>query len=229
METYSWQSRQDRLLAELRKNLEGRGVGFERQSVDALVDRLGRHRITWLAGLIATFLNHVKERQLTGDVLSERIERLGDKERAMRFLGVFEKVRGRYEAALKEERAVDFHDLINRAARLVSYGRWEHSYRYVLVDEFQDISAGRMNLLDSLKKPGLAYFLVGDDWQSIYRFAGSDVGIMRNAGDRLGFVQERTLSHTEKESSTRPLPSSSGIPNRPRGRCVRSVPPATKA
>ena len=225
VETYSWQSRQDRLLTELRKNLEGRGVGFERQSVDALVDRLGRHRITWLAGLIATFLNHVKERQLTGDVLSERIERLGDKERAMRFLGVFEQVRGRYEAALKEERAVDFHDLINRAARLVSDGRWEHSNRHVLVDEFQDISAGRMNLLASLKKPGVAYFLVGDDWQSIYRFAGSDVGIMRNAGERLGFVQERTLSRTFRYGDGILDPSSAFVRRNPEQtqRPLRSV------
>ena len=215
VETYSWQSRKDRLLTELRKNLEGRGVRFERQSVEALVDRLGRHRITWLAGLIATFLNHVKERELTGDVLSGRIERLGDKERGRRFLDVFEQVHGRYEAALKEERAVDFHDLINRAARLVSDGRWEHSYRYVLVDEFQDISAGRMNLLSSLKKPGLVYFLVGDDWQSIYRFAGSDVGIMRNAGDRLGFVQERTLSHTFRYGSGILDPSSAFVRRNP--------------
>ena len=38
------------------------------------------------------------------------------------------------------------------------------------------------------------YFLVGDDWQSIYRFAGSDVGLLRDCGDLLGHVEEQTLS-----------------------------------
>ena len=42
----------------------------------------------------------------------------------------------------------------------------------------------------------MAYFLVGDDWQSIYRFAGSDVGLVRDCGDLLGHVEERTLSRT---------------------------------
>ncbi|MCY4654770.1 MAG: UvrD-helicase domain-containing protein [Dehalococcoidia bacterium] len=225
LETYSWQSRQDRLLAELRKNLEGKGVKFERQSVEALVSKLGQHRITWLAGLIATFLNHVKERQLTGDVLSDRIERLGDKERGRGFPDVFEQVHGRYERALRDERAVDFHDLINRAASLVSGGRWDHSYRHILVDEFQDISAGRMNLLASLRKPSVAYFLVGDDWQSIYRFAGSDVRIMRNGVDHLGFVQERTLSRTFRYGSGILDPSSAFIKRNPEQtqRPLRSV------
>ena len=113
-----------------------------------------------------------------------------------RFLDVFAQVRERYERALRDEKALDFHDLINRAARLISSGRWSHAYRYVLVDEFQDISAGRMALLSALRREGLAYFLVGDDWQSIYRFAGSDVGIMRSCGDHLGHVREMTLSST---------------------------------
>lgn len=215
VETYSWQNRQGKLLADLRKNLESRGVGFERQSVEALVSKLGQRRITWLAGVIATFLNHVKESQLTTEVLADRIGLLDDKERGGRFLGVFEQVHERYESALREERAVDFHDLINRAAQLVSEGKWEHSYRYILVDEFQDISAGRMNLLQSLKKRGVAFFLVGDDWQSIYRFAGSDVGIMRNCGKYVGYVQEKTLSNTFRYGSGILEPSSSFVRRNP--------------
>ena len=48
----------------------------------------------------------------------------------------------------------------------------------------------------ALGRTGVAYFLVGDDWQSIYRFAGSDVSLVRNCGDHLGHVRERTLSQT---------------------------------
>ena len=51
-------------------------------------------------------------------------------------------------------------------------------------------------LLQALRGQDVAYFLVGDDWQSIYRFAGSDVGLLRDCGDLLGHVEERTLSRT---------------------------------
>ena len=53
-----------------------------------------------------------------------------------------------------------------------------------------------MALIAALRRVGTAYFLVGDDWQSIYRFAGSDVGLVRDCGSHLGFVCERHLSRT---------------------------------
>jgi len=72
----------------------------------------------------------------------------------------------------------------------------ETSYRYVLVDECQDMSVGQMKLLQALKRDDSVYFLVGDDWQSINRFAGSDVAFLRNCGDYPGHVQTGTLSTT---------------------------------
>ena len=66
------------------------------------------------------------------------------------------------------------------------------------MDEYQDISAARMALLRALKRPGFAFFLVGDDWQSVYRFAGSDVALVRECGQYLGHVRERALSRTSR-------------------------------
>ena len=65
---------------------------------------------------------------------------------------------------LTGENGIDFHDLINRAVETIQSGNWENPLEYALVDEFQDISSGRMALLAALRKNGLAYFLVGDDW-----------------------------------------------------------------
>ena len=53
-----------------------------------------------------------------------------------------------------------------------------------------------MALLRALNGSGVAYFVVGDDWQSIYRFAGSDVSLIRGCGSHLGYVRQRTLSLT---------------------------------
>ena len=194
VETYSWQHRQGVLLPNLRAALEAEGVGFgTRLDARALLDRLARWVISWLTRLLQTFLHHARTSGVTAGELRARAS---GQPRNEDFLGVFEQVRERYEGMLAEEGALDFHDLIHRAAAHLREGRWTSPYRYVLVDEFQDISAGRMALLEALRRPGVAYFLVGDDWQSIYRFAGSDVGLVRDSGVRLGHVRERTLSRT---------------------------------
>ena len=182
---------------------------------ETLIRRLGQERILWLAGLLTTFLNHVKSGGVSVSELRSRAARLGDRRRGESFIDVFEHVYDRYQRLLAEEGALDFHDLINRAARLISAGTWKSRYRYILVDEFQDISAGRMALLSALRRPGTAFFVVGDDWQSIYRFAGSDVGLMRDCGAHLGHVRERTLSRTFRYSDGILNPSTAFVRRNP--------------
>ena len=196
VETHSWQHRQGVLLDTLGRRLEEAGVRFEQVPRQTLVRQLGQERTSWLAGLLATFLNHVKSGGLSSETLRARARQTGDRRRNQRFLDVFEQVRARYQELIAAEDALDFHDLINLAAEHIREGRWKPQYRYVLVDEFQDISAGRMALLQALRRQDVAYFLVGDDWQSIYRFTGSDVGLLHDCGDLLGHVEERTLSRT---------------------------------
>ena len=196
VETYSWQHKRGILLETLRTRLEEAGVRFEQVPRQTLVRQLAQEQTSWLAGLLATFLNHVKSGSLSPETLLARARESGGRRRNESFLAVFEQVRDRYRKLLADQGELDFHDLINIAAEHIREGRWKSEYRYVLVDEFQDISAGRMALIQALRRQDLAYFLVGDDWQSIYRFAGSDVGLMRNCGDMLGHVEERTLSRT---------------------------------
>ena len=196
IETYSWQHREGILLDKLRERLEREEVRFERVSQRELVLQLARQLIEWLARLLAKFLNHVKTNGLSSEELRARARKHGTLWRNERFLKVFEQARTRYEQRLRTEGKLDFHDLINRAAHYIQEGKWETPYQYVLVDEFQDISAGRMKLLEALRRDDTGFFLVGDDWQSINRFAGSDVGLVRNCGDYLGHVRTRTLSKT---------------------------------
>ena len=166
IETYSWQHREGILLRELRERLEREEVRFERVSQRELVLQLARQLIEWLARLLEKFLNHVKTNGLSSEELRARARKHGTLRRNEGFLEVFAQVRARYEQRLRTEGKLDFHDLINRAAQYIREGRWETPYRYVLVDEFQDISAGRMKLLQALRRDDTAYFLVGDDWQS---------------------------------------------------------------
>ena len=196
VETYSWQQSDGTLRDSLHARLEDVGVELERVDRAELVSRLASRQISTLARLLATFLTHAKGARLGDSQLAARGRDSGDPKRAARFLSIYQHVRKEYEDLLATDKSIDFHDLINRAAEFIEAGKWESPYRHVLVDEFQDISAGRMALLSALRRPGVAYFLVGDDWQSICRFAGSDVQLMRNTLEHLGHVEERKLSRT---------------------------------
>ena len=93
---------------------------------------------------------------------------------------------------------IDFHDMINKATKHVEAGRFLSPFRYILVDEFQDISPGRARLLKALldQSSDAQLFAVGDDWQSIYRFTGSDIAIMREFGDHFGHTEQTYLETT---------------------------------
>ena len=185
IETYSWHCKQGILRKQLRRQLEACGVPFNPVPLRELLGDLRDTTVTWLARLIATFLRLVKTAAKSIDELRKRGTMLPGALRNETFIDLFEQVWKRYEAVLSEDGAVDFDDLINRATALIGDNRWPSPYRYVLVDEFQDISAGRMELLKALDRPDVSFFLVGDDWQSINRFAGSDVGLMQQCGEHL--------------------------------------------
>lgn len=230
VETYSWQSRQGTLLGTLRTKLEEMGVDFNPIPIEELVERLREERISWLSKLLISFLSHVRGGNIKPAALRDSVGKLKghDNRRDMAFLNVFEQVRIRYEELLENSNEIDFDDQINLAVNHIQQGSWESPFRYVLVDEFQDISRGRMRLLQSLMRQNGAYFLVGDDWQSIYRFNGSDLGIVRNVSAYLGcgYVQERTLSKTFRFGNRILGPSTTFIKRNPE-QTQRALEPAT--
>ena len=85
------------------------------------------------------------------------------------------------------ENEVDFNDMINKAIECLDQG-FQSSWKYILVDEFQDISDQRAELLLKLKvsNPECSLFGVGDDWQAIYRFAGSNLLHTTNFNRKFG-------------------------------------------
>ena len=109
----------------------------------------------------------------------EKISQLPDKFRSSRFLEIFLPLYEEYQSYLKETESIDFEDMIKNAVEIVDKNqKILPNYKYILVDEFQDISEGRFNLLDkSLRCTGAKLFGVGDDWQSIYRFTGADISL----------------------------------------------------
>ncbi|MBU2895193.1 DNA helicase IV [Vibrio hepatarius] len=84
-------------------------------------------------------------------------------------------------AMLNEQGHIDFNMMINKATEHVVKGRYKSHWKYIMIDEYQDISPQRLQLVEALCKPNNGHncvlFAVGDDWQSIYEFAGADVDL----------------------------------------------------
>lgn len=102
-----------------------------------------------------------------------------------------------YNKVLKERNEIDFTDAILKAAECCKDG-CPYRFDYILIDEFQDISIDRYKLLQALRtqKPLTKLFCVGDDWQSIYRFSGSDMALFQQFSDYFGFTEECRLENT---------------------------------
>jgi DNA helicase IV len=189
-ETYSYQRSEGVLLEELNRILKGAGVKYAPRSDDEVFEALKECGYTTQLGeLLKTFLAHFKSNQLDLDALANRAASSGNKERAGQFVEVFSYFFERYEGELsKVSTEIDFNDMISKATDYVQAGRYQVPWKYIIVDEFQDISVGRYKLLQSMLKTreDFKFFAVGDDWQSINRFAGSDISIMSKFRDFFG-------------------------------------------
>lgn len=190
LETYSWQRFEGTLLQHLNGLLRDAGVEYAPLSDTAVFEALKQWRyVSQLGELIKTFLTHFKSNQMDFDELNERALASGDKDRALSFIEVFAFFYERYEVELSNiPDEMDFEDMIAKATEYVERGKFNVPWKYIIVDEFQDISVGRYKLLQQMLKSrdDFQFFSVGDDWQSIYRFAGSDISIMSQFRDFFG-------------------------------------------
>ena len=199
IETFSHEHTDGRLLRNLAEKLSAHGVKLSpipREDMFAALEQQGR--FDPFTRLVATFLQHFKGSRLSHVDIVERAAAHCDPRRAGVFLPVFRLIFERYEEALARAGEIDFHDMINRATDLVEEGRYRSPFGYILVDEFQDISPSRARLLKALlnSAPGSQLFAVGDDWQAIYRFGGSDIAVMREFGDHFGPFERIDLATT---------------------------------
>lgn len=103
-----------------------------------------------------------------------------------------------YESTLKEKKQVDFTDLILMATDMCNEGKYHEEYDYILVDEFQDISVDRFKLLQAIRRkdPLTKLYGVGDDWQSIFRFTGSDLTLFSDFEEYFGFTEKCRIETT---------------------------------
>lgn len=186
IETFSYEKVEGKLLDNLKEKLAP-FVTLKPVATDQFFSTLAAMgQVDAFTQTLGTFLRHFKSFGATIARCEARAASSADVPRSRSFLKIFDTLIDAYEARLGN--LIDFEDMIVRATGHVESGRYQSSYRHILVDEFQDISEGRARLLRALKAQheDARLFAVGDDWQSIYRFTGADIRLMRNFGDEFG-------------------------------------------
>lgn len=118
------------------------------------------------------------------------------REKSLQFYHLYAPVAEKYAAHLKSHKLYDFADMLNLATDIVNQMPPNTlNYQYILVDEAQDLSTAKYLLLKAIlaKCRKVKLFAVGDDWQSIYRFAGSNLKVLDDFEQIFGRTTYRGL------------------------------------
>lgn len=155
-----------------------------------------------IARIFRVFQQHAKNNGLSQAQLMKAFQEQADDGFAARlqmFLFLYERISAEWERRLRKDNFIDFEDMLIQAAEHVESGRYKSPYSIILADEFQDSSRARIRLLKALaKNSSLQTHLcvVGDDWQGINRFAGSDITVMTEFEKTFEYATRLTLNTT---------------------------------
>ena len=205
--TFSGYSDGRSLLEHLRENLEKHGFTLIprdfKEVFEKIVNTEENKYIMKLVKLVCTFIQNFKTNGFSIDDFS-RFERKSTNERTKLFLSICQQCFLEYSKRLKEKNAVDFEDMINDSVRVLNEQQRigaELDFKYIIVDEYQDISRQRFDLTKELSKICKAKIIaVGDDWQSIYAYAGSDITLFTHFRQTMGYGLELKITKTYRNA-----------------------------
>ncbi len=147
--------------------------------------------------LIVTFVTLLKSSCKSINEVLKEAKNNNDKRSISIIENIFLPVYVNYIKVLKENNYIDFTDAIIRATEIC---RKMHpvEYDYIIVDEFQDISIDRYYFLKALREGNTfaKLYCVGDDWQSIYRFSGSDMALFNQFSEYFGATEINKIETT---------------------------------
>ena len=177
----------------LTKQLLDLGAVFSKATSQSVSRELVRQEENILA-MLTSFNFLLKSRDRTMEDITRQVGRGPDAITVNDIIAPFVEA---YRQMEQENNEVDFTDAIIRATELCNNGH-RPDYDCILVDEFQDISMDRYRFLQALrrKSPLTKLFCVGDDWQSIYRFAGSDMALFKQFEKFFGYTKKCLMETT---------------------------------
>ena len=205
--TYSKYNDGKSLIDHLSELLRENGIISTPRSSEEVLNKLAliqeNKYIAKMVYLICDFIKNFKTNGYTEDKFYEFI-RIVKSERTKLFLEICRECYLEYQRTLSRNNAVDFQDMINDAARAlreVATLKEKLHFKYIIIDEYQDISRQRFDMAKELSKVTNAKIIaVGDDWQSIFAFSGSDVTLFTKFCEKMGYGEELKITRTYRNA-----------------------------
>ena len=207
IETWSDYSDGGSLLAHLEESLVASGFVIKSRNLDEVYKKIvetGRDK--YVSRLVWFTMRFVEQFKTSGydEAGFKFLKEKTDNVRTLLYLDIAEKVFLHYQRTLKNSNQIDFADMINDANHLLAEmerASGNPSYKYIIIDEFQDIARQRFNLAKRLSSVTNAKVVaVGDDWQSVFAFAGADITLFTRFLELMGSGTEMKISHTYRNS-----------------------------
>lgn len=204
LESFSYEMSEGDLFDNLSAKLQEAGIELKPMTeteIWALISEVAPDETTTFLTLIQTFITLMKSNNHSIDDLLQKNRQTPlryFRERNIAFLGILQPIYEAYQEHLNKRNEIDFSDMINLATAHVNAGHYPRKLSYIIIDEFQDISIGRYKLIAALqaRNPECKLFCVGDDWQSIYRFSGSDLALFKDYEKYFGFTVRSKIETT---------------------------------
>jgi DNA helicase-4 len=170
-----------------------------------------------LLQMTQSFINLVKANNKTIDDVRKQAEAHKSLRDVFVIDNIMKPLWDAYQHELEERKEMDFTDVIVKATKYCEEGKWNKKYDFILIDEFQDISVDRYRFLLSLRTetPKTKLYCVGDDWQSIYRFTGSDLSLFSEFSKYFGYTEECKIETTYRFGNPLIQKSSLFVQNNP--------------
>lgn len=188
------------ILQKVRKTLQKEHIPFQEIPQETLYDMvLPKNSLKEKAfiRLAVTFITLMKTNCKSLEEIRNQA-RMADDERSLFIIdNIITPVYDKYVQYMREKNLKDFTDIIIEATSICNQKEGEE-YKYIIVDEFQDISMDRYRFLLTLRKgkEQAQLFCVGDDWQSIYRFSGSDMSLFTDFESYFGVTDVKKIETT---------------------------------
>jgi DNA helicase IV len=198
IETFHYEWCEKTLLPGLKQKLASHRINCKPMPAKDIFEKLKEEgRIASWSELLKKALQAIRVERLTKSTIHSRLDKAKIYQ-PEKYTALLDDLHQGYINELNTQNAIDFDDMIIKTIQAILSGQFIPKWKYILVDEFQDISAARMEFINALiaKGPDPSLTVVGDDWQSIYRFSGGKLELTTRFGTMVGQYTETKLQKT---------------------------------
>lgn len=199
IESFHYELLDGSLTDNLEKKLNDHNVSFNPTPSDELFETINKlEKRTAIGTEIANTIKKIRANDLTKEEFEQKLNRQFNKYISSKIAFVISTILDKYNNYLKSNSEYTFEDMINKSAKLVKNRRYVPKWKYILVDEFQDISPQRAELITNIRdaQKEASLFCVGDDWQAINGFSGSELSYTVDFENKVGKCETILLDKT---------------------------------